>query len=54
VDDVNRVFDAVSQELYRIYKECDGAEIRERIEDLMNRLGKIIGETGSRSQQIGS
>lgn len=49
VDDVNRVFDAVSQELYRIYKECDGAEIRERIEDLMNRLRKIVSEAGSRS-----
>jgi hypothetical protein len=54
VDDVDTVFDAVSQELYRIYKECDGAEIRERIEDLMNRLGKFIGEAGSRSQHIGS
>jgi RNAse (barnase) inhibitor barstar len=47
VDDVDTVFDAVSQELYRIYKECDGAEIRERIEDLMNRLRKIISEAES-------
>jgi len=54
VDDVDTAFVAVSQELYRIYKECDGAEIRERIEVLMNRLGKIIGEAVSRSQQIGS
>jgi hypothetical protein len=49
VDDVNRVFDAVSQELYRIYKEYNGAEIRERIEDLMNRLRKIVSEAGSGS-----
>jgi hypothetical protein len=48
VDDVDTVFDAVSQELYRIYVECDGAEIRERIEDLMNRLRKNVGEAGSR------
>jgi len=54
VDDVDTAFAAVSQELYRIYKECDGAEIRERIEVLMNRLGKIIGEAVSRSQHIGS
>jgi hypothetical protein len=53
VDYVNRVFDAVSQELYKIYRECDGAEIRERIEDLMNRLGKFIGEVGSGSQHTG-
>jgi dsDNA-specific endonuclease/ATPase MutS2 len=48
VDDVNKVFDAVSQELYRIYRECDGVGIRERIEDLMNRLRKIVGEARSR------
>jgi hypothetical protein len=53
VDDVNRVFDVVSQELYRIYKECSGAEIRERIEDLMNMLRKIVSEAGSRSQHTG-
>ena len=47
VDYVNRVFDAVSQELYKIYRECDGAEIRERIEDLMNRLRKIVSEAES-------
>lgn len=49
VDDVDTVFDAVSQELYRIYKEYNGAEIRERIEDLMNRFRKIVGEVGSGS-----
>jgi hypothetical protein len=52
--DVNRVFDVVSQELYRCYRECSGAEIRERIEVLMNKLRKIVGEAGSRSQHIGS
>ena len=53
VDDVNRVFDAVSQELYRIYRECSGAEIRKRIEDLMNRLRKIVSEVRSGSQHTG-
>jgi len=53
VDDVNRVFDVVSQELYRIYRECSGAEIRERIEVLMNRFRKIVGEVGSGSQHTG-
>jgi len=53
VDDVDTVFDAVSQELYRIYKEYNGAEIRERIEDLMNRLRKIVSEAGSGSQHTG-
>ena len=53
VDDVNRVFDVVSQELYRIYRECSGAEIRERIEDLMNRFRKIVSEVRSGSQHTG-
>jgi hypothetical protein len=53
VDDVNRVFDAVSQELYRCYRECSGAEIRERIEDLMNRFRKIVSEVGSGSRHTG-
>jgi hypothetical protein len=53
VDDVNRVFDVVSQELYRIYRECSGAEIRERMEVLMNRLRKIVSEVGSGPQHTG-
>ena len=43
VDDVNRVFDAVSQELYRIYKECSGDELKRRVELLIESLRKSLG-----------
>jgi len=43
VDDVNRVFDAVSQELYRIYKECSGDDLKRRVELLIESLRKSLG-----------
>ena len=43
VDDVNRVFDVVSQELYRIYKECSGDELKRRVELLIESLRKSLG-----------
>ena len=43
VDDVNRVFDAVSQELYRIYKECSGDDLKRRVELLIENLRKSLG-----------
>jgi len=43
VDDVNRVFDAVSQELYRIYKECSGDDLKRRVKLLIESLRKSLG-----------
>jgi hypothetical protein len=43
MDDVNRVFDAVSQELYRIYKECSGDDLKRRVELLIESLRKSLG-----------
>ena len=43
VDDVNRVFDAVSQELYRIYKECSGDDLKRRVGLLIENLKKGLG-----------
>jgi hypothetical protein len=43
VDDVNRVFDAVSQELYRCYRECSGDDLKRRVGLLIENLKKGLG-----------
>lgn len=42
VENVDKVSGAISQELYRIYKECDDVEIKRRIEIVIENLKKNL------------
>jgi hypothetical protein len=42
-EDVNKVFDAVSQELYRVYRECSGDDLKRRVGLLIENLKKGLG-----------
>jgi len=42
VENTDKVSGAISQELYRIYKECDDVEIKRRIEIAIENLKKNL------------